>query len=125
LRGKQHYALQVSGDSMNPSLQDGDFVICGMMDKGEWEYIQDGDVCVINSDSRGLQIKRLKNRLREGYLICQSDNRNHPTFNLVDKDIIEIWRVSWKLSSHLADDGSINKKISDLEERLNRMEMMA
>ena len=125
--GKQYCAIQVSGDSMKPTLQDGDYVLCYRCDRQEWENLSDGEVCVIVSVTNGVQIKRIKNKLNENFLTCESDNyKKHPPFDLAHEDIAEIWRATWKLSSSLEDEVSLtlNSKVSELEARIERIERM-
>lgn len=126
LSGKQYYALQVSGDSMMPTLHDGDYVFCYRCDKTEWEYLKNGDVCVIASEPNGLQIKRIANKENPNYITCLSDNfQRHPAFNLRHDEILEIWKVTWKLSSWLENENGsdILSKLTSLEARLDRIEM--
>jgi phage repressor protein C with HTH and peptisase S24 domain len=124
VRGKQCYALQVAGDSMEPTLYDSDFVICQAVDRADWEYINDGEVCVVATQDRGLQVKRLRNRFVQGYVTCQSDNRKHLAFNLSAEELLEIWRVSWKLSANLADNSGLYDKLAEIESRLERVERL-
>jgi phage repressor protein C with HTH and peptisase S24 domain len=125
LSGKQYYALQVSGDSMMPTLHDGDYVFCYRCDRSEWSNLNNGDVCVILSEN-GLQIKRLANKDNQSHITCVSDNfQTHPAFNLTHDEIVEMWKVTWRMSSWLSNDevgGSIYNKINELESRLQRIE---
>jgi phage repressor protein C with HTH and peptisase S24 domain len=124
VRGKQFYALQVSGDSMEPTLYDNDFVICHAVERSDWEYINDGEVCVVATQERGLQVKRLRNRFSSGYVACLSDNKKHLPFNLGAEELLEIWRVSWKLSANLSDNSGLYDKLADIESRLERVERL-
>ena len=126
LSGKQYYAIQVSGDSMMPTFFDGDYVLCYRCDRSEWTYLNNGDVCVILSDN-GLQLKRLANKENPNHITCISDNaQTHPAFNLKHEDIIEMWKVTWKLSSHIENEeetgNNLLTKLSDLEARLSKIE---
>jgi phage repressor protein C with HTH and peptisase S24 domain len=121
VRGRQFYALQVSGDSMEPTLHDGDLVICYLCDRSDWDLLRNGDVCVVVSESRGLQVKRIK--MGDGTLTCLSDNRLHPAFQLPHDDIRQLWKVNWKLSAYLEEESSMtSERILSLEERLQKLE---
>lgn len=125
LSGKQYYALQVSGDSMMPSLHDGDYVFCYRCDRSEWSYLNNGDVCVLVSEN-GLQIKRLANKDNPNYITCVSDNtQNHPAFNLKHDEIVEMWKVTWRMSAWLSneeEETGIQSKINEIEARLKKIE---
>jgi phage repressor protein C with HTH and peptisase S24 domain len=123
LREGQYFALQVSGDSMAPTLHDSDLVICRQVDRGRWDRLPDGEVCVVASETKGLQVKRIQNTLADGYLRCLSDNREHPPFNLLADDILEVWKVGWKLSAYLANDADgLHHKLDELEARMAQLE---
>lgn len=124
LRGKQFYAVQIDGNSMNPTLHHNDLVICSPVDPMAWENIANNEVCVVGSTQNGLQVKRIKNKLREnGTLVCRSDNRTHPTFSIQQGEIIEVWKVHCKVSDHLDDDTEdFYDRITEIEARLVKME---
>lgn len=123
VRGKQFYAMQVSGDSMEPTLHDGDYVICHIHERSDWEYINNGEVCVMVTANNGLQVKRLQNKLlSKGVFTCVSDNKYHLPFDLAPDEINTIWKVSWRLSPDLLDEGDHNDKLAQLEARLERLE---
>ncbi|MCS7018832.1 MAG: LexA family transcriptional regulator [Cytophagales bacterium] len=122
LRGKQCYALQVVGDSMQPTLYENDYLICHLIDRAEWEYLSEGQICVIVSES-GLQVKRIKNKQHNQYLTLVSDNPKHPPFKIAHEAIIEIWKVNWRLTNRLTPDSEdLHNRILQLEARLERVE---
>ena len=98
----QCYALQISGDSMEPTLQQDDWVICRLLDDSEYRFISDGEVYVIVSEQKGIQIKRIRNRLHQyGVIRCLSDNPKHDTFDIPENELLQVWKVEWHLRSHL------------------------
>jgi phage repressor protein C with HTH and peptisase S24 domain len=118
------YALQVAGDSMMPTLYDGDLVICTLTNPSDWEYLNDGEVYVVVSEN-GLQVKRMKNRLNTHQdMLFISDNKAHKPFALHADEILELWKVHWKLSTHLEEnhDDELVNKLHTLESRLERLE---
>jgi phage repressor protein C with HTH and peptisase S24 domain len=122
-KGKQCYALQVSGDSMMPTLQDGDLVVCSLCEASEWEYLNDGEVYVVVSD-KGLQVKRIKNQLRTTQeMVFVSDNKSHKPFKLGAEDILELWKVNWRLSPNLQipADEDIETRVMLLESKLEKL----
>lgn len=122
VKGKQCYALQVIGDSMEPTLYENDYLICHLIDRTEWEYLGEGQICVIVSE-RGLQVKRIKNKLHNRYLTLVSDNPKHPPFDMEHDEILEIWKVNWRLTDQLNPPSEdLHNRIAQLEARLERVE---
>lgn len=118
LKAGQHFLLQVFGDSMETTFHDGDWVLCRNIHRADWPDLKDFDCYVIVSQERGMQLKRIKNRLQQyGFIRCRSDNRAHTPFNITYDDIIEIWHVEWKLSAYFPNlNEDFYKKITSLED---------
>ena len=115
----QCYALQISGDSMEPTLQQDDWVICRLLDDAEYRYISDGEVYVIVSEQKGIQIKRIRNRLHQyGVIRCLSDNPKHDTFDIPESELLQVWKVEWHLRSHLPE---ASTDIDHLQDHLQSM----
>jgi phage repressor protein C with HTH and peptisase S24 domain len=124
-KGKQYYALQVSGDSMEPTLHDSDYLICHLCDRSDWEYLTDGEVCVVVSHTRGLQVKRIQKRGMQNFVTLISDNKRHPPFDMEYDEMLEIWKVKWKLSANFeVSSDDIYTKLLTLESRLEKMERL-
>jgi phage repressor protein C with HTH and peptisase S24 domain len=121
------YAVQVSGDSMEPTLSEDDWVICRLLDKSDYRYLSDGAVYLVVSEERGIQVKRLKNRLQQyGSIRCLSDNPKHDPYELSEQQILQLWKVEWHLRSHLPeinhDLGDIQGKISSMAEEMRKLQ---
>lgn len=113
------YAVQVSGDSMEPTLSEDDWVICRLLDKSDYRYINDGAVYVVVSEERGIQVKRLKNRLQQyGSVRCLSDNPKHEPYELSEQQILQLWKVEWHLRSHLPE---VNFELDDIQGKIITM----
>ena len=72
---------------------------------------------------RGLQLKRIKNKLHSEYLTLVSDNPKHPPFDIGHDEVVEIWKVNWRLTDQFnpTSEDLINR-IAQLEARLERVE---
>jgi phage repressor protein C with HTH and peptisase S24 domain len=90
-------AFEVDGDSMHPTLKNGEMVI------GQWveklDYIRDDRVYIVVTKT-GVVVKRLLNRIaKNGLIIAKSDatdNRNlYKTYSIHPEDVIEIWYAVW------------------------------
>jgi phage repressor protein C with HTH and peptisase S24 domain len=126
LKPGQHFLLQVTGDSMETTFHDGDWVLCRYVERPQWFNIRDFDCYVLVSQDRGMQLKRIKNRLQEhGFIRCRSDNRAHTPFNLAYEEIVEIWHVEWKLSAYFPNlNEDLYKKMAFLEEDIQDLKEM-
>jgi SOS-response transcriptional repressor LexA len=119
LRGSgQGLVIQVVNDSMEDTIFEGDYLVCRLIERGQWHEINDFTVCVVVTDSRGVQVKRLKNRLvRDGLLRLSSDNRRYPSFNVFPDDIHQIWQVAFLLTANLPNRAdTLYRKLDSLED---------
>lgn len=97
-----HRSFDVSGDSMEPTLFEGDKVICSYLEPTLWESsIKDNYVYVIVT--RGdILVKRVKNNIKkEKNLKLTSDNNYYEPFDMHISDVREIWYVRAKISPFL------------------------
>lgn len=104
IKSGTHLCVRIKGSSMSPTLQDGGFVVIRLLDNSEWQDFTTDRVYVV-SDKEGMTyLKRLRNRLQNGFIVLTSDNPDkatYPNFNLQETDILSIWYVEWYLSAKL------------------------
>ncbi len=94
-----HRSFDVSGSSMEPSLEDGDIAVCSFIEPSHWMYgIKDDHVYVIVTTT-DVVVKRVKNQLRTHQsLQLISDNESYRSYHLPAENIREIWYVRMKIS---------------------------
>jgi transcriptional regulator with XRE-family HTH domain len=94
-------AFQVSGESMQPTLCEGDWVICRYVE--QWDRdIRDTFVHVVVTAERPV-VKRLLNRLADrGQLSLLSDNPAFATQFVDGADVREVWVAVGRLSRQFA-----------------------
>lgn len=114
-----HRAFDVSGDSMEPTLFEGDKVVCSYLEPTLWESaIKDNYVYVIVTRGDVL-VKRVQNFLtEEKYLVLQSDNNYYEPYPVNLGDIREIWYVRAKISPFLPSPQNIKRY---LQEEMNEL----
>lgn len=89
--------FQVSGESMQSTLYNGDWVICRYIERWDRD-IRDNRVYVVVTED-GVRVKRLLNRLTErGNLALNSDNPAYPVDFLDGADVREVWEAVGRLS---------------------------
>ncbi len=115
--------FQISGHSMYPTLHDNSFVV------GKWvenwmNDIKDDRVYIIVSKTDGIVVKRVLNRIEKyGSLYCKSDNRReYPNFQIIPKDIVEVWEYKMHLSFELSNPSDLYERINDLEAKTMYLE---
>jgi len=109
-----HRSFDVSGDSMEPTLFEGDKVVCSFLEPTLWETsIKDNYVYVIVT--RGdIVVKRVFNKLKEGkHLEVESDNSFYERYQISISDIREMWYVRAKISPFLPSPSNIQNIVRD------------
>lgn len=109
-----HRSFDVAGDSMEPTLFEGDKVICSYLEPTLWESsLKDNHVYVIVT--RGdVVVKRCYNKLKtDKVLELESDNNFYETYKVNAGDIREIWYVRAKISPFLPSPGNIQNTLLD------------
>jgi len=92
-------SFDVRGDSMEPSIEEHDILICSYLEPTLWESsIRDHHVYVVVT--RGdVVVKRVVNNLRKHkHLEMHSDNESYNMYRMQGNDIQEVWFVRSKIS---------------------------
>lgn len=126
--------FEVEGDSMETTLNAGDWLITRFLDS--WEGINDGYVHVVVTLDQVL-VKRVINRIKKnGRLILQSDNPLYGNIIVEAEDVKEIWVVKRFFSAILgnrnkqleavvnsvvAETAMIKEHMAELERKINRI----
>lgn len=101
-----YLCVRVKGASMAPTLQDDSYMIIRLLERTEWAGVsrnQERIYVVVDGDSKG-SLKRVKNRLDNGFVVCMSDNPDkatYPNFNLQIDEITSIWEAVWYISARM------------------------
>ncbi len=109
-----HRSFDVSGDSMEPTLFEGDKVVCSFLEPTLWESsLKDNYVYVIVT--RGdVVVKRIENRLKtDKEVVVLSDNGFYEPYRISVSDIREIWYVRAKISPFLPSPQNIRNMMRD------------
>ena len=121
-------AFQVSGESMQPTLYEGDWVICRYLENWPRD-IQDTFVHVVVTEEIPV-VKRLLNRLDErGQLTLQSDNPAFPSQFLDGANVREVWRAVGRLSRQFVNPRydltiEMSRTRAQMDEVLERLEQL-
>ena len=125
-----HRSFDVAGDSMEPSLREGDKVICGFVEPEFWETsLKDGHVYVVVT-VRDVVVKRIINHLStDRQLELHSDNSFYRPYPVELEEVREIWRVEAVLSPFLSgsekvDSHELREEMESLRQTVNRQSQL-
>lgn len=93
-RGDNFRIFEVAGDSMEPTLKEGYFVVGEKVEPDYWTTVADYYIYVIVTTDRCI-VKRLVKR--DDSFVAISDNEFHPQFVIKFEDIRELWYVKRKM----------------------------
>lgn len=116
-----HRAFDVSGDSMEPTLFEGDKVICSFLEPTLWETsIKDNFVYVVVTRGDVL-VKRCFNYLKqEKQLELHADNSFYEPYRIGLGEIREIWYVRAKISPFLPSPQNISNMLREEMQELHK-----
>jgi len=97
-----HRSFDVSGDSMEPTLFEGDKVVCSFQEPTLWENALKGSYVYVIVTRGDVLVKRIRNLIKEEKkLELISDNNFYEPYRISISDIREIWYVRLRLSPFL------------------------
>jgi phage repressor protein C with HTH and peptisase S24 domain len=115
----EHVMMEIKGNSMEDTIYHGDWVICRRL-FNPVEEIKDGYIHVVvtgNKEGGEVVCKRVLNRLAsKKHLVLQSDNPEFITYIEPMENILQVWKVEFKMSAIL------KNKNTDLYKRMNNLE---
>jgi phage repressor protein C with HTH and peptisase S24 domain len=116
-----HRSFDVAGDSMEPTLFEGDKVVCSYIEPTLWETaIKDSYVYVFVTKGDVL-VKRVANKIKEDKtLILISDNAYYEPYQIKISDINEIWYVRAKISPFLPSPGNLKNMLREEIDELRK-----
>ena len=109
-----HRSFDIPGDSMEPTLFEGDKVVCAFLEPTLWQSgIKDNYAYVIATRS-DVVIKRVRNLIAESKeLELISDNRFYEPYRVSLSDLKEIWYVRARITPFLPSPQNIQRYVHD------------
>jgi len=102
---KKYRTFQVTGDSMLP-IPDGSWVTGVFIQ--DWNSIRDKDAYIVLTVEEGIVFKVVENKIKlDGKLILHSLNPVYEPFEILAKDIREIWQFVNFISSEIPDNEQV------------------
>ncbi|MCD6333372.1 MAG: helix-turn-helix transcriptional regulator [Bacteroidales bacterium] len=97
---RKYRTFQISGDSMLP-IPDGSYVTGEFVEN--WEYLKNGDPCIILTKDDGVVFKLIQKDFRRKQFILHSLNKVYDSFQVAVEEIAEIWKFVHYISSEMPD----------------------
>jgi phage repressor protein C with HTH and peptisase S24 domain len=109
-----HRSFDVAGDSMEPTLFEGDKVVCSYLEPSLWETsIKDNYVYVIVTKGDVL-VKRIQNKIKdEKSLRLISDNNYYEPYDVKLSEVREMWYVRAKISPFLPSPQNVKNMLQE------------
>lgn len=121
-----HRSFDVTGDSMSPTLSEGDKIVCSFLEPTLWETgIKDNYVYVLITRADVL-IRRVTNELKtQKRLLLHSDNSYYDSEIMPLSDLTEVWYVKTRIGPFLpaqpiVQDGHIQKNLHQMRESMQQ-----
>ena len=124
--GARYFAIRTKGHSMSPTIFDKDYLIIRYLERAEWQNLRDEYVYVIVDKEGKSYVKRIKDRLQKGFIVCMSDNLdkgNYPNFTLDENEIVNLFYVELKMSPYLPNiNSTYYERLKELEDKMDDFE---
>ncbi|HQY04156.1 MAG TPA: S24 family peptidase [Flavobacteriales bacterium] len=118
-RGGGLLAIQVTGDSMEPTILDGDWLVVRKCDHPK-EQVRPGQVYVVVT-AEGASAKRLRVDFAEELILCESDNPDVAPYTINDGNAM-VYDVLALIRENPGDQGhSINARLARLEQDVSKL----
>lgn len=117
--GKTCRAFEVDGDSMEPTIGRGDYLLCDFVE--HWDLVKPGHMYIIETADEFI-CRRLKGPLPAGQPVeMLSDNTFYEPYIVPYDRVIEIWQVRGQLTRHIpANSNASHERMNRLMESMNR-----
>ncbi len=124
-RDARYFAIRTKGHSMSPTIFDKDYLIIRHLERSEWQSLRDEYVYVVVDSEGKSYVKRIKDRMSRGFIVCMSDNLdkgNYPNFTLDEGEIANLFYVEMKMSPHLPNiNSTYYDRMKSLEDRVDEL----
>lgn len=100
-RSGSYRSFEIAGTSMEPTFRPNDVVIAAFVEPRYWDQAIKNHQLYIIVTHQEVIIKRIINRIKTDKIIdCLSDNEEYSLYSIPAVEILEVWKVRMKLTSH-------------------------
>lgn len=98
VKGRGHFMIEIEGDSMYPTLSNGDYIV---IRKQESQLFKWGELYVVDTRD-GMAIKRVFPSEDNKFISLYSDNKFYRPYEIKIDSILSVWTVSERISKNLS-----------------------
>lgn len=117
-RGSNLYMIDVEGDSMNPTVNHGDYAVVRKIENQE--DIKYGVPYVVESED-GRVMKRIYSNDNNNRLTLKSDNEVYEPYSVSKESVLSIWEVKGFMSKDLSPRNIYQKRMQLIEDNMREM----
>lgn len=110
-------AFEIEGDSMEPTLWQGDWIICTQLES--IDQVREGYVHVVVMQDGSIVAKRAVRN--EKGLILKSDNRAYTPYTVDLEDVFEIWKGVARITRYMSAPQNLDVRLTTLEANFNEL----
>lgn len=122
-----HRSFDVAGDSMSPTLLEGDKIVCSFLEPTLWENGIKNDYVYVLVTPSDVLIRRVKNELKASkQLILHSDNTYYQPQVLSMSELSEVWYVKTKIAPFLPafPENNLQYNLNNMRETLHQQSQL-
>lgn len=121
LSGKEkHLCIEVTGNSMEPTLLNHDTLICRQLQKGK--NLQNGQVYVVVTNDGAVAKRIVLTAAQKNTLILTSDNAMYPSYELPLDEVIQIWQPVYRMTQVLTNEmATLSGAVFRLEKEMSQL----
>lgn len=114
---RKYRTFQIKGDSMLP-IPDASYITGEFVEN--WEYLNNGDACIILTKDDGLLFKVLQKDFKNKQFVLHSLNKQYEPIPVLVEEVSEIWKfihyISGEMPEPMSPDQEIYKVVANIQE---------
>ncbi|HZV71566.1 MAG TPA: S24 family peptidase [Saprospiraceae bacterium] len=121
-RSGSYRSFEIAGTSMEPTFRPNDIVIAAFIEPRYWEQAIKNHQLYIIVTHQEVIIKRIVNRIKADKIVdCISDNEEFNMYSIPADEILEVWKVRMKITSHFEQPSS---QVNSISQQLKAQQKM-
>ncbi len=114
---RKYRTFQIKGDSMMP-IPDASYITGEFVEN--WEYLSNGDACIVLTKDDGLLFKVLQKDFKNKQFVLHSLNKQYKPLPILVEEVSEIWKfihyISGEMPEPLNPDQEIYQVVANIQE---------
>jgi transcriptional regulator with XRE-family HTH domain len=119
---RKYRSFQIKGDSMLP-IPDGSYVTGEFVEN--WEYMNNGDACIVLTKEDGLLFKIMQKDFKRKQFVLHSLNKQYEPIPILVEEVSEIWKfinyISGEMPDSLNPDQELYQIVANIQEDVKQI----